>query len=197
MTQIKIEVPMQLLDAATICAAKKDVRFYLNGVAFSHGHIVSTDGHRAFACLVGGLNEDLEFIIPTEAIKSFIKKVPAKTRIADCTVFYDPSTRHGEIHYGQEARELFIAIDGKYPDWRRVFPQKIPTGEYKGFVPQFNWQYLVDFQKIHKTLGGNGINVGFQPQAVNEVAGIFFTGKPFEDDGRFKEVKACLMPCRI
>ena len=56
MENIEIEVPMQVLDAATFCAAKNDVRFYLNGVAINKGHVVSTDGHRAFACKIDLLN---------------------------------------------------------------------------------------------------------------------------------------------
>ena len=199
MENIEIEVPVQLLDAATICAAKKDVRFYLNGVAFSHQHIVSTDGHRAITCPIDNLDEHIEFIIPTEAIKSFVKKIPAKNRNTNCLISFDQKTNQGKIsNNALQAHEIFIGIDGKYPDWRRIFPRSLPPShEYKGSIPQFNWQYLVDFQKVHKILGGNGINVGFRAQSANEVAGIFFSGSAFEDNGRFKDVKACLMPCRI
>ncbi len=198
MENIEIEVPIQLLHASTICAAKKDVRFYLNGVAFSHGHITSCDGHRAMACPITGLDENVEFIIPTEAINFFLKKIPTKYRNFSCVITFDPKSKSGKISsHPHQAHELFMGIDGKYPDWRRIFPRALPPShEFKGSIPQFNWQYLVDFQKVHKILGGNGINVGFRAQSANEVAGIFFSGSAFEDGGRFQEVKACLMPLR-
>lgn len=72
--KIEFEVPMQVLDAATYCSAKNDIRFYLCGIAINKGHVVSTDGHRAFACKIDGLNEEIEFIIPTDSVKAFIKK---------------------------------------------------------------------------------------------------------------------------
>jgi len=201
MENIEIELPIQLLEAATICAAKKDARKYLIGVAFSHGHITSCDGHRAFACPIKGLDENLEFIIPLDMIKHFLKQVPSKHRTENCKVIYDPCAKKGEIIATDRtvtARILFVAIDGKYPDWRRIFPKNLPPSiNYEGSIPQFNWQYLVDFQKIHKILGGNGLSVGFRAQSANEVAGIFFTGTHFEDGGSFQDVKACLMPMRI
>lgn len=52
---MKIKVSKILLESALIFQAKKDVRYYLNGICFkADGRVCSTDGHRAF---VGGKHE--------------------------------------------------------------------------------------------------------------------------------------------
>lgn len=186
----QFEVPMQVLDAATYCTAKNDIRFYLIGIAINKGHVVATDGHRAFACPVDGLNEEVEFIIPTDAVKAFIKKVPSKNRKANCVISFDTQTKQGELSYRElNVRELFIAIDGRFPDWRRIFPRG-HEDEYKGVFPQFNWSYMADFQKMHKALGGNGINASLYPISARDAALVKFGGTKFEN------AKACIMPLR-
>lgn len=191
MESIQIDIPMQVLDAATFCAAKNDVRFYLNGVAINKGHIVSTDGHRAFACKIDGLDENISLIIPTEAIKAFIKKVPSKNRKGHCVISIDPKARQGKIsNIPLQAHELFIPIDGKFPDWQRIFPKDVPS-EYQGYYPTFNWAYMTDFQKIHKALGGNGVQVGLRPKSVSEATLVDFDGTLFDH-----HAKAVIMPLR-
>lgn len=191
MESIQIEVPMQVLDAATICASKNDVRFYLNGVAIDKGHVVSTDGHRAFACKIDEMDENLSFIIPTEAIKAFIKKVPSKNRKGHCVISVDLKAKQGKIsNFPLQVHELFIPIDGKFPDWQRIFPKDVPS-EYQGYYPTFNWAYLADFQKVHKALGGNGVQVGLRPKSVSEAALVDFDGTLFDH-----HAKAVIMPLR-
>lgn len=192
--KIEIEVPIQLLDAAQYCAAKNDKRFYLNGVALSKGHIVSTDGHRAFACKVEGLSEDLkDIIIPIDTIKHFLKKVPKVLRKGVCIVQHDFKTLESEIKIENrpDIREPFIGIAAKYPDWRRVIPKTHNEGVYNDFVPQFNWAYLAEMQKVHKALGGNSLGVEVLPVAVNAAASIKFTKTDFD------HAIACVMPMRI
>lgn len=190
MENIEIEIPMQVLDAATICTAVKDVRFYLKGVAINKGHVVSTDGHRAFACKIDGLDENLEVIIPTDAVKFFLKKVPSKNRKGHCKLSYDFKTHQGEISFeGLNAKEPFIGIDGKYPDWKRIFPRTVDS-EYKGIYPQFNWTYMHDFQKVQKALGGKGMLALLHPKSANEAALVTF------DNTDFDHAKGVIMPMR-
>ena len=180
MENIQIEVPMQLLDAATITAAVKNVRFYLNAVAIDKGYIVSTDGHRGFACEVDNVDKELpQIIIPTESVKFFLKKIPAKNRKGHCLIRFDPKTREGEIRFDALiAKESFIGCDAKYPDWQRIFPREV-AGEYQGRYPTFNWTYMADFQKIHKAIGGNGLQVLLYPTGVNTAAKVVFYSTPY------------------
>ena len=191
MENIEIEIPMQVLDAATITAAVKDIRFYLNAVAIDKGHVVSTDGHRGFACEVDNVDKELpQIIIPTESVKFFLKKVPVKNRKAHCQIKFDPKTRHGEIIFeGLNAKESFIGCDAKYPDWQRIFPCSVDS-EYKGIYPQFNWSYMYDFQKIQKALGGKGLLASLHPKSANEAALVTF------DNTDFNHAKGVIMPMR-
>ncbi len=191
MENIEIEIPMQLLDAATYCAAVRDVRFYLNGIALDKGHIVSTDGHRGFACELKGVSPDMpQIIIPTDVVKFFLKKVPTKNRRGNCTLRFDFKTRQGEFTYeGLNAKEVFLGTDAKYPDWQRIFPRSVDS-EYKGIYPQFNWSYMYDFQKIQKALGGKGLLASLHPKSANEAALVTF------DNTDFDHAKGVIMPMR-
>lgn len=191
MENIELEIPKQLLDAATITAAVKDVRFYLNAIAIDKGHIVSTDGHRGFACELENVDKELaQIIIPTDAVKFFLKKVPSKNRKGHCKLSYDFKTHQGEISFeGLNAKESFIGIDGKYPDWKRIFPRTVDS-EYKGNYPQFNWTYMHDFQKVQKALGGKGMLALLHPKSANEAALVTF------DNTDFDHAKGVIMPMR-
>ncbi len=186
--KIEIEVPIRLLNAAQYCAAKDDTRFYLNGVAISKGHIVSTDGHRGFACKLDTIPEDLkEFVIPINAIKFFLKKVPAKQRKATCLITFDFETTKGEIQFN-ESLETFTGFV-KFAPWQRAIPNK--HIDYRGIMPQFQWAYLVDMQKVQRALGGNGLDLEVCPTDYNAVASIRF----YKTD--FDHAIGCVMPMRI
>ncbi|MEX5367425.1 DNA polymerase III subunit beta [Acinetobacter haemolyticus] len=150
---LNFEIPLVVLKAALICAAKNDVRFYLNGVAIDRGNVVSTDGHRLFYTEIDNINPEMQqVIIPREAIEYLSKKA---TGIKDLKklVIVTLNGAEGKLAIqGTDIIERFRAIDGKFPEWKRIIP-KADGSEYEGDYPTFNWQYLVDFQKIAKTLG--------------------------------------------
>lgn len=192
MENIEIHLPMKLLEAALICVAKNDVRFYLCGIALDDGHIVSTDGHRGFVCKLEGLDKDTpQIILPADAIRYFLKKVPSKDKQHKCILKVNLESKKGELHFF-DASEFFTLIDNKYPQWQRIFPQTVET-IYKGHYPQFNWQYLVDFQKVQKALGGSGKEAGvlLYPTGTNTAALIEFKGTDFN------HAKGVVMPMRI
>ena len=149
----EFSIPLALLKSAVICAAKNDVRFYLCGVAIDKGHVASTDGHRLFYAPLENLDVKMpQAIIPRDAIEFLSKKA---TGIKDLKKMVDIHIEglEGEmVISGTDLRERFRAIDGKFPEWKRVIP-RADGSEYEGEYPTFNWQYLVDFQKIAKGLG--------------------------------------------
>ena len=195
MENIEIEIPMQLLDAATYCAGTRDIRRYLNSVAIDQGHIISTDGHRAFAGKAHTLNgEEPQIIIPIDSVKYFLKKIPAKNRARDCVLKYNPVTRQGQLVDAYlNAVEPFTAIDEKFPNWRRVIP-KYEACEYEGPYIQFQWDYLVDGLKIVKALGARPEhkNILVRPNMEGAAKGarveLFNTN--------FKDVVYVVMPLR-
>lgn len=192
MEKFEIEIPMQLLDAALICTAKNDVRFYLCGIALDDGHIVATDGHRGFACEIKALNKDTpQIILPAEAVRYFLKKIRPVDRSEDCILKVDFKNKKGELRF-VDSVESFSLIDAKYPEWQRIFPNRLVDGVNNDDYPQFNWNYLTDFQKVQKALGGSGKEGGVMlyPTGKNTAAVI-----GFEKTG-FNHAKGVVMPLR-
>lgn len=191
MENFDIEIPMQLLDAALICTAKSDVRFYLEGIALDDGHIVSTDGHRGFACAIEGLNKETpQIILPADAVRYFLKKISPKERSLICKLNVDLKNRKGELRF-VDSVESFTLIDAKYPEWQRIFPRAVDS-TYNGEYPQFNWIFLTDFQKVQKALGGKGKEAGtmLYPTGKNSAALVGF------ENTNFNHAKGVVMPLR-
>lgn len=139
---------LTLLKAAAICASTDTTRYYLNGVDVTLRDnvftITATDGHRliSFKPPVSFNYADpvtpFSIIIPLDIIKAFkvSKKQPEGELIIEsngsCSIKY-----HG-VSMG------FQPIDGTFPDWKRVVPNKVD-----GIVSHYNAHYLADFAKIN------------------------------------------------
>ena len=115
---MKITVKTSALFAALECAAKKDIRYYLQGIniqikKIGVGMVYGTDGHMLFAGQLpyeGDYVAELNIIIPTDAVKRLDKK-PEFTELE-----FD-----GQNYLLGGAR--FVPLDGRYPDIGRVIPQ--------------------------------------------------------------------------
>ena len=130
---MKITLKTSVLRAALICAAKKDLRYYLQGVCISINGpdvamIYGTDGHILFAgqcpivCHVAPENYGFEIIIPSDTIKAIDKKVE----------FVDLMTiEGGEKGYYLLGNSRFQAYDARYPDISRVVPARDAFSEIK------------------------------------------------------------------
>lgn len=149
-------INLRVLAAVSLFAAKKDeTRYYLNGVCIEIDArgvtYIGTDGHRMMAYRDDLLDDDDDnrlvgtFIIPIAHCKAH--KV-AKDDDGRAKVFH---------HHGDEGRLTiaynfvdltFLPIDGVYPHWRRVVPQKPASG----VIAQFNLKYLADLHKFARAL---------------------------------------------
>jgi hypothetical protein len=114
---MKVTFKTSPLFAALECAAKKDIRYYLQGINIQitkpfTGMVYGTDGHILFAGQLpydGAVDVPLNLIIPTDAVKRLDKK-------AEFTELeYD-----GQNYLLGGAR--FVPVDGRYPDIGRVIP---------------------------------------------------------------------------
>lgn len=123
------------LKAALICAATKDIRYYLNGVYIEFqpregGGILTfcgTDGHILFAgtapaeFMSDEQTAPFWLIIPADAVKAACKgKMPHVTL---------EGLPDGRYRLGDA---IFCAIEGRYLDFRRVIPDKV-SGEFAHF----------------------------------------------------------------
>lgn len=142
------------LDAARMyamqhTAATKDIRYYLNGVCVErrNGRVIlaSTNGHIAGAMHCGeSVGPDVAFIIPLDTIKK-CKPTKGSTLVA---VTYDDETKRIEIER-VDGVLLAQAVDGKFPDWRRI----VPTPQTDAEIGQFDPEMMTAFKKIATILG--------------------------------------------
>jgi hypothetical protein len=140
---MKITLKTSVLRAALICAAKKDIRYYLQGVCVSINNpdvamVYGTDGHVLFAgqsvivCHVAPENYGFDVIIPSDTIKAIDKK----------SEFIDLETIEGGAKdYYLLGNARFQAIDARYPDISRVVPARDAFSELK--VSYFDPELLV------------------------------------------------------
>jgi len=114
---MKITFKTSSLFAALECAAKKDIRYYLQGIniqikKIGVGMVYGTDGHILFAGQLpydGAADVPLNLIIPTDAVKRLDKKAEFTDLEFD-----------GQNYLLGGAR--FVPVDGRYPDIGRVIP---------------------------------------------------------------------------
>lgn len=144
---MQITIKTNELQAMLLTAAKKDVRYYLNGV-FVHIQpelirLVSTDGSHMSVLRVehDKVNGAAEIIIPRDIIAGLDKK-------GGVVILEDQPDGKWRIteHTGRVTQ--FSPIDGKFPDFRRVMPVNLD-----GQATQIDPELLVDFKKLGKAIG--------------------------------------------
>lgn len=137
------------LDAAQFAAvsmfrAKKDVRFYLTGVAVctyqSGAFLVGCDGHTLAVHRIDDVpREDREIVIPTDIVAA-VAKIKKGTITIDCGS--QPGKFDGQTPRTCQIRTAlavyaFNEIDGTYPDWRRVAKHTQDTSDPTFFDPAY------------------------------------------------------------
>ena len=167
--KVRIKMNIQLntneLKACLKIAAKKDVRYYLNGVLVNAVTprkvvLVATDGNRLIA--INADTNDTEsseikqLIIPREAIDAAIKGNKDK---------YIFLKSLGDNQYALN-NTMFTAVDAKYPDYERVIPGD-PVNYVDQKLARFNPKYLLDADEAMKLIHGSN---GFLMQRGTDAA---------------------------
>jgi len=140
-------IEIKTIKALLHFAAKKDIRYYLQGVHIEQGttgtYAVATNGHFiAIARIDTHAQTPASVIVGSDHLASAIKGAKGAAMIGADGVRVTITTTAGET--------TVDAIDGRYPDWRRVIraPQ---TGEQA----YFNADYLALVQKAAGEYHGN------------------------------------------
>jgi len=142
------------LDAMLILAAKKDIRYYLNGLHIEYSpeftRVIACDGHKLGIFQAAAENIGMGALtIPREVIEGLPKKCHILT-------FSQIDANLWQIDTGSAVIK-FAPCDSKYPDFRRVVNQADKTsGEAAGF----NLTYLNEFEKAGNLLAGSKLKVG-------------------------------------
>jgi len=139
---MKITLKTSVLRAALLCSAKKDIRYYLQGICLSINHpevamVYGTNGHILFAgqCPIDVIEAPeaygFEIIVPGDVIKAMDKKVDVITL---------ETIEGGAKGYYVLGNSRFQAIDARFPDVSRVIPKIDAFSELK--VSYFRPEYL-------------------------------------------------------
>ena len=94
------------IKAILLACAKKDVRYYLNGILINEKHIVGTNGHRLHAISHGGDWQHGPVILPREACEIALKGKTKELEVTNSSI--------GVVSY--------TPVQGTYPDYLRVMP---------------------------------------------------------------------------
>ena len=113
-----MQIPSNTLKCVLQFTAKKDIRYYLNGVCFEQcatgTYAVATDGHViCVARLDSEAHEPLSIIISSDHLAQAVKN-------NKYDVFIEPMP-DGKVTLKSSNGEMTVPlIDGRFPDWRRV-----------------------------------------------------------------------------
>jgi len=188
METVKYELSVELneLKALKLFSPKKEIRYYLNGIyiEFNKKQVIlaATDGHKLLCCAKPNnesqYNLDItSAIIPIDAIESILK---IKSPISSVLISLDVENnivKKIHISNGYDVTLQSLPIDGKYPDFRRVFPESVSNepGNY-------DFTYLADFNKVAEYLSGvkskkallgqNGTNAGLVDVGLRNWSGV-------------------------
>ena len=130
-------VDSKIIKAIVLAAAKKDIRYYLNGVFINEQHIVATDGARMNAYKHGQEWEHGDIIIPIDKVELALKMKTKQIKIEKDSINGIP----------------FGTIDGKFPDYLRVIPQSPKTTEGE-IIANINPEFLLDACKAVRLVTG-------------------------------------------
>ena len=151
-----LTIDLRALAAISHCAGTEPTRYHLNGVfvqaTSDHVTYVATDSQ----CLAAvrrkhvESNDELltgEWIIPTEICRAF--------KFSSCGAIPTATLKQGAGRLEltlthKDGTRGFKAIDGTFPNWRRVIPQK-----FSGEVAQFNPKTMMRLVKVGEILNGD------------------------------------------
>ena len=151
---MKIQLKISTLKAAAICAAKKDIRYCLNGVCVdvkneSQVVIVGTDGHCMFIGVESYIGEwdskAEQVIIPLETIVAALKGWHKTLSYIMLERLSAEKMSLGDV--------MFTPICGQYPDYARTIP-KVET--VQAGIGYYNHDYLAKGSKAMKEASGCG-----------------------------------------
>ena len=159
MSNYQFAIDQNSLNAMLLLAAKKDIRYYLNGLHIEFApeftRVVACDGHKLgiYQKAVDSFNVGSgSLTIPREVIENLPKNAGFLEFIVSA-----PYDTQWVIKTANGLQITFSACDSKYPDFRRVVNQADKTsGEAAGF----NLDYLNQFEKCGNLLAGRKLKVG-------------------------------------
>lgn len=136
---MKVSISIQALKAVSMFAAEKDVRYYLNGIHVEFNgdfvRVVATNGH-ILGVWRETENDEFQnegsgsFIIPNENVKEIARWKFSKYAKNPIVTFSSDDGKEFRAMCADKGA-IFHAIDGRFPDWRRVIPAQLEPEQEK------------------------------------------------------------------
>lgn len=149
-----MEISIRKLAAALECAAKKDIRTYLEGVHINHrlNRLESTDGHCALIiedavrCETEDVKLSENIILHRTDVELAIKAAPKKGHpYLTFKIRGDGSIQLGKI--------ITRALDYKFPEIQRVVPEKSEQCPSVSTTKALDLDLLMKWQKVQQKRG--------------------------------------------
>ena len=150
---MKFSIQRKSIRAMLHLAAKKDIRYYLQGVNVVRDnrgtYLEATDGHVLGRLLIDGIRSDtkLNVVLPTEALL----KLKGTKKQGDEWLHFDVNGLSVECIDSQSTTR-FSAHDARFPDTDRVIPLVFKDEDVKPAT--FNPDLLVRFVDVSEDLYG-------------------------------------------
>ena len=150
---MKFSIQRKSIRAMLHLAAKKDLRYYLQGVNVVRDnrgtYLEATDGHVLGRLLIDGIRSDTKFnvVLPTEALL----KLKGTKKQVDEWLHFEVNGLSVECIDSQSTTR-FSAHDARFPDTDRVIPMVIKDEDVKPAT--FNPDLLVRFVDVSEELYG-------------------------------------------
>lgn len=185
---MEIIIQMNELRAAQCAAAKKDIRYYLNGVLYTENMLVATTGT---ILLRLKLQEEqpfaADFIISNETIDMLSKLCGAK--YANSKLVFDVG--HLSITLPTGDHISYAPIQGTFPDYKHVLPTD--QTRTQGKVAQFNPELLLQLEKAAQLYHGKSKATYIRVYHRGSKAAPVLNDNDYNQDGYYLGV---IMPLR-
>jgi hypothetical protein len=174
---MKITLKTSVLRAALLCSAKKDIRYYLQGICISFNHpevamVCGTNGHILFAgqCPIETIEAPealgFEIIVPGDVIKGLDKKAEV--------VMLETIDSMPNGHYVL-GNTRFQAIDARFPDISRVIPSRDAFSEQK--ASYFRPEYLCTANEALAMFYGDKKDKCYSLSQRGDASGVVHNGR--------------------
>ena len=161
----EISVKAHAIHGVALCAAKKDVRYYLMGVqveciAGERITLVASDGQIMCAYILDSIADTtISGVLPLDVIK----KIPKQGQI---TIEMNEPMKgrvHFDIHTATTKISTF-AVDGTFPSWIRMYPERVERDEVE--IAHYDPELLARLTRsaLTATDQGSGTYPAFLPR---------------------------------
>ena len=152
MSHSTIQIDARHLAAAIHSAGRRDIRYYLNAVYIEASETETrTTASDGYTCITLRsvrnvktlwIGENIALLVPRDTVELVNKLTKGKgyVELRGTDNAWELAT--------PTARVPFVPIDGKFPDYRSIFPDKT-----SGEIAQYDPELLMRFKKAAKALG--------------------------------------------